>query len=272
MAPHSIEDLLKARMSLQQFRRRSVSPYHERYSFPFLRGTYFAYRKIDVLRLVSIAKTVSNSPRYLDVGCGYGDFLKKIREFIPDAIGIEKEASIFYILDIPKPDFIKIADAHWGIEQKYDIIFVGWMDPGEDFRDAVAAKTNVIVTTLDQGISMAAEFDAHGFEMIASWRTPSWEDVNTEIMNRYYTKMSNSMLQALYKIRGAHNLWYVYSNKPKISETIKSALVQRVEVEKKLLNERYDFEAVLDECGFRYLERLAGLDNEQCLWNIQFIH
>jgi rubrerythrin len=130
----------------------------------------------------------------------------------------------------------------------------------------------VIVTTLDQGISMAAEFDAHGFEMIASWRTPSWEDVNTEIMNRYYTKMSNSTLQALSNIRGAHNLWYVYSNKPKISETIKSALVQQVEEEKKLLTERYDFEDVLDECGFRYLERLVSLADEQCLWNIQFIH
>jgi hypothetical protein len=76
----------------------------------------------------------------------------------------------------------------------------------------------------------------------------------------------------LSEIRGAHNLWYVYSNKPKISETIKTALVQRVEEEKKLLNERYDFEDVLDECGFRYLERLASLADEQCLWNIQFIH
>ncbi|HZA07271.1 MAG TPA: hypothetical protein VE619_06170, partial [Nitrososphaeraceae archaeon] len=93
MVSRSIEDLLKARMSLQQFRRHSASPYHERYSFPFLRGTYFAYRKIDVLRLVSIAKAVSNNPQYLDVGCGYGDFLKKIREFIPGAIGIEKEIS-----------------------------------------------------------------------------------------------------------------------------------------------------------------------------------
>ena len=271
MVSHNIKDLLKARMSLEQFRRQSTSPYHERYSFPFLRGTYFAYRKIDVLRLVSIAKAVSNNPRYLDVGCGYGDFLNKIREFIPNAIGIEKDANIYYIFNIPKPDFIKIADAHWGIEQEYDIVFVGWMDPGEDFRDAVAAKTNVIVTTLDQGISTAAEFDAHGFEMIASWRTPSWEDVNTEIMNRYYTKMSKSMLQALSNIRGAHNLWYVYSNKSNISEAIKSALVQRVEQEKKSLQERYDFEDVLDDCGFRYQERLESLTSDEQLWRIRFI-
>src|SRR5918911_1770119 len=121
MASHSIEDLLKAKMSLQQFRRHSASPYHERYSFPFLKGTYFAYRKIDVLRVVSIAYSIADNPKYLDIGCGYGDFLKKIREFIPDAIGIEKDASIFYDCAILKPEYIKIADARWGIDQKYDL-------------------------------------------------------------------------------------------------------------------------------------------------------
>jgi SAM-dependent methyltransferase len=271
MVSLSIGDLLKASNSLRQFRTYSASPYHERYSFPFLRGTYFAYRKIDVLRVISIAKAVSNEPRYLDVGCGYGDFLKKIREFIPNATGIEKDARIFYIFNMSIPDHIKIVDAHWGIDQKHDLIFVGWMDPGVDFRDAVAAKTDVIVTTLDQGISMAAEFDAHGFEMIASWRTPSWEDVNIELMNRYYTKMSDNTRQVLSKMRGAHNLWYVYSNNSNISEAIKSSLVQRVEQEKKSLQERYDFEDVLDDCGFRYLEKLESLASEEQLWRIRFI-
>ena len=271
MASLSIGDLLKASNSLAQFRTYSASPYHERYSFPFLRGTYFAYRKIDVLRVISIAKAVSNEPRYLDVGCGYGDFLNKIREFIPNATGIEKDARIFYIFNMSIPDHIKIVDADWGIDQKHDLIFVGWMDPGVDFRDAVAAKTDVIVTTLDQGISLAAEFDAHGFEMVASWRTPSWEDVNIELMNRYYTKMSDNTRQVLSKIRGAHNLWYVYSNKSNISEAIKSSLVQRVEQEKKSLQERYDFEDVLDDCGFRYLERLESLTSDEQLWRIRFI-
>jgi len=172
---------------------------------------------------------------------------------------------------MPIPDHIKIVDAHWGIDQKYDLIFVGWMDPGVDFRDAIAAKTDVIVTTLDQGISLAAEFDAHEFDMIASWRTPSWEDVNIELMNRYYTKMSDNTRQVLSKMRGAHNLWYVYSNNSNISEAIKSSLVQRVEQEKKSLQERYDFEDVLDDCGFRYLERLESLTFEEQLWRIRFI-
>jgi len=271
MASFSTRDLLKAKISLEQFRTFSASPYHERYIFPFLRGTYFAYRKIDVLRLISIAKAISNEPTYLDVGCGYGDFLNKISEFIQNATGIEKDFRIFYIFNIPIPNYIKIADAHWGIDQKHDIIFVGWMDPAVDFRDAIAAKTEVIVTTLDQGISLAAEFDAHGFEMIASWRTPSWEDVNIELMNRYYTKMSDTTRQFLSNMRGAHNLWYVYSNKPNLSDAIKSAL-RRVEQEKKSLEEHYDFENVLDDCGFRYLERLECLASEEPLWRIRFFH
>lgn len=269
-------DLRKAMISLEQFKTYAISPHHERYSFPFIRGTYFTYRKIDVLRLFSISKTVAKNgkPRYLDVGCGNGDFLTKIREFIPNAVGIDNDTKVFYYYNMIKPDYIKIADARWGIDHQFDIIFVGWMDPGIDFRDAVSAKTDVIVTTLDQGISLAAEFEGNGFERIAKWRTPSWEDVNIEIMNRYYTKMSNMNYLSLSKLRGAHNLWYVYSSKPSKSEAIKSILIQRLEDEKKDMCGRYDFEDVLDECGFRYLEQLQNLSSyvgrKERLWDIQF--
>jgi hypothetical protein len=269
-------DLQKAMISLEQFKTYAMSPHHERYSFPFLCGTYFAYRKIDVLRLISISKAVAKNgkPRYLDVGCGNGDFLSKIREFIPNALGIDNDAKIFYYYKRVKPDYIRIADARWGIDHQFDIIFVGWMEPGLDFRDAVAAKADVIVTTLDQGISLAAEFEGNGFERIAKWRTPSWEDVNIEIMNLYYTKMSSKNYLFLSKLRGAHNLWYVYCSKPSKSEAIKSILMQRLEDEKKDVCERYDFEDLLDECGFRYLEQLQNLtsyvDRKERLWDIQF--
>jgi hypothetical protein len=274
MTSFNIQELIKARKSLEHFRTYSVSPYHERYSFPFLLGTYFAYRKIDVLRIVSISKAISDDPKYVDVGCGYGDFLNRVREFLINAIGIEKDARLFYNFNIPKPDYIKIADATWGIEEEYDIIFVGWMDPGVDFTAAVAAKTNVVVTTLDQGISQAAEFDGHGFKRIAYWRTPSWEDVNTEIMNRCYTKMSAQTRKILYELRGAHNLWYVYSKEPRISEAIKSSLLLRLEQEKQtVVRERYDFEDVLDECGYGYLQKLSATHSgaeSDSLWDITF--
>jgi hypothetical protein len=274
MTSFNIQELTKGRKSLEHFRKYSVSPYHERYSFPFLLGTYFAYRKIDVLRIVSISKAISDDPKYVDVGCGYGDFLHKVREYLINAIGIEKDSRIFYNFNIPKPDYIKIADASWGIEEEYDVIFVGWMDPGVDFTAAVAAKTNVVVTTLDQGISQAAEFDGHGFKRLAYWRTPSWEDVNTEIMNRYYTKMPTQTRKILCGLRGAHNLWYVYSKEPQISDAIKSALMLRLEQEKQTVQERYDFEDVLDECEYGYLQKLSstysGTESDS-LWDIRFV-
>jgi hypothetical protein len=221
---------------------------------------------MDVMRVVAIARAVSDSPSYLDVGCGYGDFLKRVREFLPAAAGIEKDAGIFYGLGVPKPDYISIADAHW-INNRYDVIFVGWMEPGQDFRDPVAKHTDVIVTTLDQGISLAAEFDGHGFERIAWWRTPSWEDVNIEIMNRYYTKMPARKREELARMRGAHNLWYVYARPDKKSD-VRMALDRQLALERP--QDRYDFERVLDECGYGYMQRLENPAAPEPLWQVQF--
>jgi hypothetical protein len=265
--PYNLEDLHKARQALVEFEANTASLHHDRYVFPFFKGSYFAYRKIDVLRVVAIAKSISSNPRYLDVGCGYGDFLRHIREFIPRAEGIEKDASIFYGLGVIKPDYIRLIDAHW-IDKKYDLIFVGWMEPGQDFRDAVARSTDIIVTTLDQGISLAAEFDGHGFEKVAWWRTPSWEDVNTEIMNRYYTKMPNNRRTELAKMRGAHNLWYVYA-KPQKVRIVKEAL--KSQIQKELPSDhQYSFESVLDECGYGYLQKLEIAATLEPLWQVQW--
>jgi hypothetical protein len=272
--PFTTDDIQKAMASLKTFRQYAVSPYHERFSFPFLCGTYFAYRKIDVVRIAAIAKAISSNPTYLDVGCGYGDFLKKIREYLPNARGVEKNAEIFYACNKPRPDFIEVSDAQWAINQDYDVIFVGWMDPGVDFRNKIATKSEVIITTLDQGLSLGAEFDGHGFGRVATWRTPSWDDVNTEIMNKYYTKISEETRQDLFKLRTAHNLWYVYS-KPSKYGMVASALLKCSRQESHDLSyERYDFENVLDECGFRFREELnvptSDKQSKARLWEIEF--
>jgi hypothetical protein len=263
--PFNIEDLRKARQALVMFSSAALSPHHERYSFPFFSGSYFAYRKVDVLRIAAIAGAISSRPSYLDVGCGYGDFLKHVRELLPDAEGIEKEGGIFYGLGIEKPSYVRIEDAHW-INKQYDLVFVGWMEPGQDFRDAVARNTDVIVTTLDQGISLAAEFDGHGFQRIAWWRTPTWEDVNIEIMNRHYTKMPEGRRAELLKMRGAHNLWYVYS-RPQKADIVKQALKRQFGIEPA---DQYDFESVLDECGFGYMQKLENQAAREPLWQVQF--
>ena len=271
--PFQINELRGAYLKYQEFRKNSKFTFHERFIFPYICGTYFGYRKVDVLRVVALAKSISPNPRYLDVGCGYGDFLEKIREFIPDAIGIEKDGGIFYEFNRVKPDFIHIKDVSLDLNEKYDIIFVGWMDPGVDFRKAVASKTDVIVTTLDQGISLGAEFEEFGFERIAWWRTPSWIDVNHEIMNKYYTKMSKELYDYLFDLRGAHNLWYVYTKNLDHTGKIRDALTHN----QKQDQTKYDFEQVMDECGYGYFENQQLSKNSEIksnlvsLWRIEFV-
>ena len=269
---YSTRKLYEAYEELRKFRNSSVSPLHERFIFPYICGTYFGYRKVDVLRVVALAKSISPNPRYLDVGCGYGDFLEKIREFIPNAIGIEKDAGIFYEFNRVKPDHIQIKDVSLDLNEEYDLIFVGWMDPGVDFRKAVASKTDVIVTTLDQGISLGAEFEEFGFERIAWWRTPSWIDVNHEMMNKYYTKMSKELYNYLFALRGAHNLWYVYAKNLAHADKIREVLIH----DQKKYQTKYDFEQVMDECGYRYIENQQLSKNSEIksdlvsLWKIEF--
>ena len=175
-----------------------------------------------------------------------------------------------------KPDFIDVSDADWDIGEIYDIIFVGWMEPGVDFRDKVASKTDAVITTIDQGLSLDAEYEGHGFGRIATWRTPSWDDVNTEVMNKYYTKISNETRQNLSKLRSAHNLWYVYG-KPSVSNIVRSALIKCIDLEgRNFFNEHYEFENVLDECGFRYHEEIdepsSEIESRGRLWEIRLTH
>ena len=269
---YSTRKLYEAYNELKKFRNFSVSPLHERFIFPYICGTYFGYRKVDVMRVVAVAKSISPKPRYLDVGCGYGDFLEKIREFIPDAIGIEKDGGIFYEFNMVKPDYIHIKDVSLDLNENYDVIFVGWMDPGVDFRKAVANCTNVIITTLDQGISLGAEFEEFGFRRIAWWRTPSWIDVNYQIMNKYYTPLTDEIKKELFKLRSAHTMWYIYT-KENLSSVVNNTLRlwMKKESQLSLHDEKYNFEEILDECGFHYNEELPVLTSQKkALWNVSF--
>ncbi|MGN6351524.1 MAG: hypothetical protein ACTHL3_08690 [Candidatus Nitrosocosmicus sp.] len=269
----SISDVINAQQELTKYRSNIRNKSHERFIFPFLCGSYFTYRKIDVIRIFEISKTLSKDPTYLDVGCGYGDFLEKIREYIPKAEGIEKSGEIFYSIGRIKPSYITIADAYNGIGKDYDIMFVGWMEPGVDYRDKIAKSAKCIITTLDQGgqcgINGNCEFEETGFEKVASWITPSWIDVNTEIMNRHYSKIPNKLIEKLSELRGAHNLWYVYS-RPQIKEKIENALKLCMQKESEIQNlkEKYNHEIILDECGFGFREPLP-LNPDIYLWKIK---
>jgi SAM-dependent methyltransferase len=273
---YSTQKLYEAYNELKKFRNFSVSPLHERFIFPYICGTYFGYRKVDVLRVVATAKSISPEPKYLDVGCGYGDFLDKIREFIPDAIGIEKDGGIFYEFNMVKPDYIHIKDVSLDLNQKYDLIFVGWMDPGVDFRKAVAKSTNCIITNFDTGgqcgINGGCEYDEFGFRRIAWWRTPSWIDVNYQIMNKYYTPLTDEIKKDLFKLRSAHTMWHIYT-KENLSSVVNNALTSWMEKESQLSldDQKYNFEKILDECGFHYNEELPVLTSQKkALWKVSF--
>jgi SAM-dependent methyltransferase len=274
--PFQIEDLRGAYLKYHEFRKNNKFSFHERFIFPYICGTYFGYRKIDVLRVVAVAKSISPKPRYLDVGCGYGDFLEKIREFIPDAIGIEKDGGIFYEFNMVKPDYIHIKDVSLDLNEKYDLIFVGWMDPGVDFRKAVANCTDCIITNFDTGgqcgINGGCEYEEFGFRKIAWWRTPSWIDVNYQIMNKYYTPLTDKIKKELFKLRSAHTMWYIYT-KENLSTVVNNALKLcfKKESQQSLDDEKYNFEEILDECGFHYNEELVALTSaKKALWNVFF--
>ena len=274
--PFALDSLQGARKAYQEFLSRNKSSGHARYIFPFFAGSYFAYRKIDVLRTISISRALSSNPSYVDFGCGYGDYLEKVREYIPTAIGVEAEAGIFYAMQVPKPDFIEVMPVEL-FDRKADVGFVGWMEPGQDFRAHVAKKVDCVITTFDSGgqcgINGACEFDEFGFMPVASWRTPSWIDVNAELMNRHYTpNLTAQEVTRLASLRSAHNIWQVYS-KPQNHEQIRIALEKRLEKEAEEIHNgtsHYDFEQILDECGFGYMEELSGMQSGKKLWQVRF--
>ena len=270
--PFAIHELHSAYRSYRQFLDCNPPLHHARYIFPFFEGSYFAYRKVDVLRTIQIAKAISPNPSYLDIGCGYGDFLNKVRQLLPNARGIEKNASIFYAFQISKPDYISLMSAE-ELSESVDVSFVGWMEPGQDFRRFVAKCAKCVITTFDTGgqcgINCACEYEEFGFQRVAWWRTPSWIDVNGELMNRYYTpSLDSEKKKQLAKLRTAHNFWYVYA-KPELTAKIKSGLQSWLKKQEDP-NDRFDFESVLDECGFHYMEELPGLANNRRVWEVKF--
>ena len=275
--PFEIDDLYQAYLKYNEFRKNNPPSFHDRFIFPFLAGSYFAYRKIDVMRVVAVAKSISSQPRYLDVGCGYGDFLQKVREFIPNAIGIEND-NIFYNFNMIKPDYIYFQDASLNIDDEFDVIFVGWMDPGIDFRKNVTKYTNCIITTFDVGgqcgINGQCDYEEYGFDRVAWWITPSWIDVNYELMNKYYTSINHDIKKDLLKLRSAHNIWCIYARN-EISNTVSEGLKSWIGLEDKLSlnNERFDFESVLDDCGFKFCEETStstSTSKGKILWKVLF--
>jgi hypothetical protein len=275
--PFDRQELFNAYQEYLKFTRSSHYQSHARYIFPFFEGTYFTYRKIDVFRIVTIARAISSEPQYLDVGCGCADFLNKIIRYIPCALGIEIDAAIYYCLKRPKPEHI-ISLPIECVTQPTDVAFVGWMEPGVDFRPRVADIAKCVVTTFDQGgqcgIHGGCEYEEFGYSRVAWWRTPSWIDVNHELMNRYYTQQlikDKVLRESLTDLRSAHNLWCVYVRDENLKNKINSCLMNWLKKEIQISQtEKYEFEQTLDECGFQYNIMLPSVHTNDKLWEVHF--
>ncbi|MGD1834567.1 MAG: hypothetical protein ACPKQO_02465 [Nitrososphaeraceae archaeon] len=277
----SYEELINAFNEYTRFKSNNLQQHHLRYIFPLFDGTYFCYRKLDILRIANIAQILSNNPTYIDIGCGIGDFLSNVRNFIHNAKGIELDPTIFYLLRKPVPDnIIFLPVESLKCDQLFDIAFIGWMQPDIDFRNHVAKIAKCIITTFDSGGQCGkhgdCDYDEFGFRRIGYWRTPSWIDVNTELMNKFYTsslKNNNLLQNFLNQIRTCHNLWYVYV-KDSLAKNISNkfrAYIQLEEQQKLYLKEKFNFEKLLDDCGFGYHENIPSLiSKEKRLWKVVF--
>ena len=274
-----LEEFYRAYTAYLQFNAQSPPMHHTRFIFPLFAGSYFTYRKVDVMRIISIAELLSDNPQYIDIGCGNGDFLDKIRDFIPTAIGVERYASIFNIFKKHNPDYIYSSLIECLKAKDFDIAFVGWMEPGTDFRKKVAECSDCIITTFDAGgqcgVNGGCEYEQFGFNRVAWWRTPSWIDVNTELMNKFYTPALSYDQQkkyALAKLRSAHNFWYIYT-KPEKDDIVYHGLKTWLKKEELYVDEKYAFESILDQSGFNYREELPMiLSKYKGLWQVWFDH
>ena len=108
----------------------------------------------------------------------------------------------------------------------------------------------------------------------AKWITPSWEDVNIEITNHFYSNIDSKTLDFLSSLRGAHNVWYIYSKDNIKSKLIIDRLKNQTELEgDEYKNIRYEFEKVLDECGFSIYQRLQNhhKNSDIELWKMEIL-
>ena len=91
-------------------------------------------------------------------------------------------------------------------------------------------------------------------------------------MNKYYTSLTNEIKEELSKLRSAHTIWYIYT-KEKLSSTVDWALKlwMKKEIQLSLDDEKYNFEQLLDECGYHYNEELSVLTSvKKALWQVSF--
>ena len=143
----------------------------------------FAYRPRDALMWVPRALDVARiraaldvaGPRRVDVGAGTG-LLAALLDAGVDAV--EPSA--------PRVRYHALLSSSG--RTAYDAAILSWMEAGKDYRADVAKLAPVVVNAYDVeggcGVLGKTDFVQQGFQVAATWTTPSFEDVEHALTHR----------------------------------------------------------------------------------------
>ncbi|HWG91106.1 MAG TPA: hypothetical protein VNZ52_09700 [Candidatus Thermoplasmatota archaeon] len=133
----------------------------------------------DLNRILAVAHAVGNAPRLVDVGAGSGLLSALLAPHLqvtaldPGDAGIpsRRVGRFFDLVRAPVESYSGQAE----------VALVSWMEAGRDYRAPVAALAPVLVQAYDPsggcGVLGDVDYARFGFQVVARWETPSWENV-----------------------------------------------------------------------------------------------
>ncbi|MFA5861348.1 MAG: hypothetical protein WDA16_06590 [Candidatus Thermoplasmatota archaeon] len=131
-------------------------------------------RASDVARIAAACRAAGGEGGLVaDVGAGTGLLAKLVEEHGVKVAAYDPAPPAVTFHPVERLD----ADA---LSDSYDAAIVSWMEAGKDYRSPIAELAPVIVNAYDVeggcGVMGETDFAHHGFQLVETWRTPSFED------------------------------------------------------------------------------------------------
>jgi SAM-dependent methyltransferase len=108
-----------------------------------------------------------------DVGAGTGLLARLLEQAGAKVAAYDPSPAATQYHPVERLDADQLTDS-------YDAAIVSWMEAGKDYRAPVADIAPVIVNCFDVeggcGVMGETDFAQHGFQLVETWRTPSFED------------------------------------------------------------------------------------------------
>jgi hypothetical protein len=126
-------------------------------------------RALDVARI----RAVIGSGIACDVGAGTGLLAHLLEREGAKVAAYDPAPPAWTFHAVERLDADQLTDS-------YDVAVVSWMEAGKDYRAPVAGLAPVIVNAYDAeggcGVMGETDFQHHGFQLVETWRTASFED------------------------------------------------------------------------------------------------